>query len=223
MAEFNVDGRMKVKTLKAQFKEAIGATLRVYYKTHFADDDATLASIRGEGAKGGELKVAGNMKVGNFENKFKELFALEVKVANPANTALADKDVTLTAAGIETQSEEPTSDNKGKYRFNGQVYGTKGRLCHAIVKHYAEQNPKATFTTMQKTFNTSSNLIVATPDMALATTDSSGKAGGNYYMKAEDVIPVKNGSVVVWNYWPKNYYDPFMEAVKKIGYIVEEI
>ena len=52
MADFSIDGRMKVKTLKKQFKEAFGSTLRVYKGVGFADDEATLASIRAEGAKG---------------------------------------------------------------------------------------------------------------------------------------------------------------------------
>lgn len=30
MADFKIDGRMKVKTLKANFKKAFGCTLRVY-------------------------------------------------------------------------------------------------------------------------------------------------------------------------------------------------
>ncbi len=46
MAEFNISGRMAVKTLKKQFKDAFGATLRVYNGKKFADDNATLASIR---------------------------------------------------------------------------------------------------------------------------------------------------------------------------------
>jgi hypothetical protein len=55
MAEIALKGQMKVKTLKAEFKEAFGSTLRVYKsvtcKGAFADDEATLASIRAEGAK----------------------------------------------------------------------------------------------------------------------------------------------------------------------------
>ena len=99
MADFNIDGRMKVKTLKANFKKEFGATLRVYYKKHFADEDATLSSIKAEGAKGGEIKVGGNLRVGNFENKVKELFGIEVQVANADDTALADNSITLVAAG----------------------------------------------------------------------------------------------------------------------------
>ena len=78
MAEFTLNGRTKVKTLKANFKENFGSTLRVYKsascKGAFADDEATLASIRAEGFKGGDLVVKGNMQVGNFEKKVAELY-----------------------------------------------------------------------------------------------------------------------------------------------------
>lgn len=103
MAEFKLDGRMKVKTLKDNFKKNFGSTLRVYKsatcKGAFADDDATLASIRAEGAKGGDLVVKGNMQVGNFEKKVAELYGIGVQVANADDSKLADNSVTLTAAG----------------------------------------------------------------------------------------------------------------------------
>ena len=74
MADLKIDGRMKVKTLKANFKSNFGSSLRVYKsitcKGAFADDDATLASLRAEGAKGGELTVGGNKTVGKFEEEF---------------------------------------------------------------------------------------------------------------------------------------------------------
>ena len=103
MAEIKLTGNMKVKSLKADFKEAFGATLRVYKsascKGGFADDNATLASIRAEGAKGGELKIVGNMQVGNFEKKIAELYGIGVQVANADDSKLADNDITLVAAG----------------------------------------------------------------------------------------------------------------------------
>ena len=105
MADFKLDGRMKVKSLKAKFKECFGATLRVYKnescKGGFADEEATLASIRAEGKKGGELVVGGNLKVGNFEKKIAELYGIGVQVANPTDTALSSNDITLAAAGRE--------------------------------------------------------------------------------------------------------------------------
>lgn len=102
MAEFKIDGRMKVKGLKEKFKATFGCSLRVYTtvacKTP-ANDDATLASIRAEGAKGGELTVGSNIRVGNFEKKIADMYGIGVQVANPANTKLADNDITLAAAG----------------------------------------------------------------------------------------------------------------------------
>ena len=71
MADFKLDGRMKVKSLKDNFKKTFGATLRVYKsvtcKGAMADEDATLASLRAEGYKGGELVVGSNLRVGSFE------------------------------------------------------------------------------------------------------------------------------------------------------------
>lgn len=99
MAEFSINGRTKVKTLKKQFKEAFGSTLRVYKGKRFADEEATLASIRTEGAKGGDIKVNGNMQVGNFEDKVKEVFGISIQVATPDDTKLIDNSVTLSASG----------------------------------------------------------------------------------------------------------------------------
>lgn len=99
MADFKISGRMTVKTLKKQFKEQFGSTLRVYHGVKFADDEATLASIRKEGAKGGELTVNGNMKVGTFEDKFLELFGIKVQVSSPDDTKLVDNNITLSQSG----------------------------------------------------------------------------------------------------------------------------
>ena len=103
MAELKIDGRMKVKTLKANFKANFGSSLRVYKavscKGAFADDDATLASLRAEGYKGGELVVGGNKTVGKFEEEFAATWGIGVQVASADDSKLADNKVTLVAAG----------------------------------------------------------------------------------------------------------------------------
>lgn len=99
MAELKVSGRILVKSLKAQFKAAFGSTLRVYKGNNFADENATLASLRTGDVKGGEFSANGNMLVGNSEKKFKETFGINVQVANAKDSALADNGITLTAAG----------------------------------------------------------------------------------------------------------------------------
>ena len=98
MAELRIDSRMKVKTLKANFKKAFGATLRVYTTATCkatADDEATLGSLMGEATFGS------NLRVGNFEKKISEMYGIGVQVANSANTKLSDNGITLAAAGKE--------------------------------------------------------------------------------------------------------------------------
>lgn len=99
MADFTISGRMKVKTLKADFKKAYGSTLRVYNGQRFADDDATLASIRKGDAKGGEIVINGKMLVGNFETKILEEFGIKTQVATPDDSKLIDDKITLTQSG----------------------------------------------------------------------------------------------------------------------------
>jgi hypothetical protein len=113
MAEFSINGRMTVKSLRKQFKDAFGASLRVYKGAKFAPEDATLASIRsGENVKGGELVCKGNLQVGNFEAKMKEMFGITVKVANPDNTKLASSNMTIAAAGREAVATDDWSNER---------------------------------------------------------------------------------------------------------------
>lgn len=113
MAEFSINGRMTVKSLRKQFKDAFGASLRVYKGAKFAPEDATLASIRsGENVKGGELVCKGNLQVGNFEAKMKDMFGITVKVANPDNTKLASSNMTIAAAGRETVATDDWSNEQ---------------------------------------------------------------------------------------------------------------
>ena len=103
MADLRIDSRMKVKTLKANFKKAFGATLRVYTTATCkakADDEATLGQLMGN-ANGGETTFGSNLRVGNFEKKVTEMYGIGVQVANAADTKLSDNEITLAAAGKE--------------------------------------------------------------------------------------------------------------------------
>lgn len=104
MADLNVSGNLTVAGLKKRFKDTFGCSLRVYTTPQcksYAKEDATLASIRAEGAKGGELTVGSNLRVGNFEKKMEEVFGIYVQVATPDDSKLAKNDLTLAAAGRE--------------------------------------------------------------------------------------------------------------------------
>ncbi len=101
MADLKIHGRMKVKTLQANFKQCFGSSLRVYKsvtcKGAMADPEATLGSLTTQ--KGGELVVGGNKTVGKFEKEFAETYGIGVQVANADNTVLASDTATLVAAG----------------------------------------------------------------------------------------------------------------------------
>ena len=91
----SVSGRQKVKSLKENFKKEFGVNIRVYNGKKFADDDATLASIRSDDApKSGDFEVHGNTKVGNVEKQFKESLGITVQIENKAGD-LADNAATL--------------------------------------------------------------------------------------------------------------------------------
>ncbi len=113
MAELNINGRMLVKNFKKQFKEVFGGSLRVYKGQNFADDEATLAAIRAEGGKGGELTLRANTLVGNFEYKMMELFGIKVQVADADDKKLLDNALTLGAVRRgEVKKKAPKSCTK---------------------------------------------------------------------------------------------------------------
>ena len=95
--EIKVGGRMKVGTLKRNFQDTFGVDIRVYKGAKFADEDATLASIRSKDAKGGDFSVRGNTKVGNVEKAFKESLGIKIQIEN-SEGKLASDSITLSAA-----------------------------------------------------------------------------------------------------------------------------
>lgn len=101
MADIKVNGKMLVKTLKKNFKDSFGSTLRVYDGKKFAEDTDTLASIRKEDATGGEFEVSGKMLVGNFEKRMLDDYGIRVQVATPDDSKLSDNEITLTKSGKE--------------------------------------------------------------------------------------------------------------------------
>jgi len=89
-----VSGRMKVATLKKDFEETFGVKIRVYNGKKFADDDATLASIRAKGVKGGDISLVAQTKVGNIEKAFKEQMGIAIQIED-MDGDLANNKVTL--------------------------------------------------------------------------------------------------------------------------------
>jgi hypothetical protein len=100
MADFDISGRMKVKTLKANFSKEFGSKLRVYNGNKFADDDATIASIADKKiTSDAEVKANGRMLVGNFKKKMDENFGIRVRVATSDDSKLIQDDIKLIDSG----------------------------------------------------------------------------------------------------------------------------
>ena len=94
MTDVTVSGKMKVKSIKTQFKEIYGIGIRIYKGNSLADDDATIASIRKTSGKD-DLTINANMLVKTVENQFKEEFGLRIQLETKEGTSLADDSVTL--------------------------------------------------------------------------------------------------------------------------------
>ena len=81
MAEFRIDGRMKVKTLKENFFNEYGGILHIKDGNKLADNNATLAAIRqNDDAKGGTLTCRASRTVGKFEQELWDVFGIKVNV-----------------------------------------------------------------------------------------------------------------------------------------------
>ena len=95
---FRIHGNMLVSTVKEGFKEEFELSMRIYDGSSFADDSATLASIRPDGYTGGEISAAGNMQIGTLENKIRDAFGIKINISDINDKYLKDNGLTLAGA-----------------------------------------------------------------------------------------------------------------------------
>lgn len=129
-----VNGNTKVKTLKTQFQNKYGVNIRVYKGQKFADDDATMASIRKDGVSGkGEIDINGNMHVGNIEKKFMETLGVKIQIENKEGK-LADNKVSLASLNkSETVASTPTASSTSAALPNEAKKGCMGILVLCFI------------------------------------------------------------------------------------------
>ena len=99
MATFTITGRMSAKTVKRNFKETFGGTLRILKNGKPVDDGATMASLKAEGCKGGELELKGNTKVAGMKKKVDDLYGIDVQVYDVDDNKTVDDSLTLASVG----------------------------------------------------------------------------------------------------------------------------
>ena len=135
MEGLEVDGRMKVKTLKENFKKFFGYTLRVYNtQNHFVDEDLLLANVRqDDDKKTGEFSINPEWRIDEFEKEFMDMFAIKVQVATADDSALADnalKVISGKSLNVDGRMKVKTLKDafKETYGFCLKVYNTQNHF-----------------------------------------------------------------------------------------------
>ena len=100
MADFKINGNMKIGTLRKNFTKEFGSTIRLYKGIKFADDDDTVGSIAKKSVKHGQdVSANGRILVKNFEKQMKDVYGIKIQVATKDDTQLVSNDISLTASG----------------------------------------------------------------------------------------------------------------------------
>ncbi|MBQ5451879.1 MAG: hypothetical protein IIU03_01550 [Bacteroidales bacterium] len=135
MEGLKVDGRMKVKTLKENFKKTFGYTLRVYNtQNHFVDEELLLADVRqDDSVKTGEFSIDPEWTIDEFEKNFKDAFAIKVQVATQDDSALAENNLKVVSGKslkVDGRMKVKTlkEDFKNTYGFCLRVYNTQNHF-----------------------------------------------------------------------------------------------
>lgn len=249
MADFILDGRTKVKSLKASFKENFGATIRVYTTIdckELADDEATLASIRAEGFAGGEFAVKGNTKVSTFERKVAELYGIGVQVANADDSEFADDTATLATAANTASADsgkaQVTTANLAKKAEGSapnveataaelasarvRVYGkAQNRTALGIAHAYMIMYPHATLEDLRKAFPKQLNPTADGKEIFIPIEENATHENGwlDYFIKEDELLTMGDGTKVAFRImWTKNCFEAFATHAKQYGILVAD-
>ena len=98
MASIKVTKASSVKSIKWQFKQDTGLTLRIYKGAKYADDSTKILALTKADDPRGTLEIHGRTLVKNVENFFSESFGIKVQIANGDDTKLADNNMSLAQA-----------------------------------------------------------------------------------------------------------------------------
>lgn len=98
MATIKVTKSSSVRSIKWQFKNDTGLTLRIYKGMKFADEKTKIVELANTKDPTGTLEIHGRTLVGNIEKFFKESFGIRVQVANAKDTNLMDNELSLAKA-----------------------------------------------------------------------------------------------------------------------------
>ena len=140
MAEFTLNGRTKVKTLKANFKENFGATLRIYIGRSQVNDDMTLteAGLKTEGI----FECRSSLTCGRFIERMQEEFGLKVKIYTCDEWVAALDGLTLESAGkVKKNAVKADMERMIAYQRSENENDSDIECAHVMdIKKSAESN-----------------------------------------------------------------------------------
>ena len=99
MADFKINGNMKIGTLRKNFTKEFGSTIRLYKGIKFADDDTVVSIAKKSVKHGQEVSANGRTHVKNFEKQMKDVYGIKIQVATKDDSQLVSNDISLTASG----------------------------------------------------------------------------------------------------------------------------
>lgn len=145
MATYTITGRMSAKTVKKNFKESFGGTLRILKDGKPVDDSATMASLKADGCKGGELELKGNTKVAGMKKKVADLYGISVEVYDADDKNPLDDSLTLASIGASlpaAPAEKPMAKKENKEKLVKETKEKAAKEPKAALTPKADPAPK---------------------------------------------------------------------------------
>jgi hypothetical protein len=138
-SDFKLAPNKKIKTVKAEFFEHFGLTLRVYKGKVFADPEMTFAELKSKTSKevkatNSELEIQSNMNIGEFEELFSNHFGVTVQVANEFDTYCVNNKYTLGQAS----RKEDLKDYVKERGFSTIEEWLKSEKCATLEEWYTK-------------------------------------------------------------------------------------
>lgn len=174
-----------------------------------------------------EIQEATGLKGLELYNILKKLTKEETIIGHPNQTysiatigGTEEKEIVQQTTKQTTAVKPKTaSRDSSKYKFEGEEYG-KGPLVRAVVSKYVDDNPKTTYKQLKEVF----------PDELLKrfgifqdekTAKAIAPKGKRYFEKPEQLIKLKDRSIVVCNQFTLVNIQPFLKVAKVLGYKIK--
>jgi hypothetical protein len=138
--DFHISPNKKLKTIKNDFKENFGLTLRIYKGKQFADPEMTISGLNNKttkeiNSKNGDLSIKASMKIGDFEKLIEQHYGLSVKVANEFDTYCVNDKYTLGQASRKEDLKDWLKE-KGYKSIDAFLIKEK---CKTLEEYYRKQ------------------------------------------------------------------------------------